>query len=90
MIKANCKFVTILCKTTPKKSDKFKIVIATDRDSRVMEAELLEGEIVSVGEEVKHLKKGDKVLFDAHKTIEYPIGKNVYRFVNYETIYCSL
>lgn len=52
----------------------------------VADEQLLQGKILSVGQEVVYLKKGDTVLFDKHKALTYPIKGINYWFVREETI----
>ena len=75
-MKANWKFVQI-------KQQKQGGVIADG-------SQILEGEVISVGTEVKDIKKGDRVVFDSYKSIKHGIKGQEYWFTNHETIFCIL
>lgn len=51
------------------------------------EANIVWGKVISVGSEVKELKKGDMVLFDKFKGITQNINNKNYWFIPYKTIF---
>lgn len=73
MLKANRQFVEV---EVPEIKTGF---VASDGN-------VIEGVVVSVGDEVKYIKKKDRVLFDTNKALQHSVkGKNHY-FVKDETI----
>ena len=56
--------------------------VATDSDDNIRE-----GEVVSIGNEVKDLLIGDKVIFDTNKSIKHFSKGQMYYYCNYETIF---
>ncbi len=75
-MQANHKFVQILVSEAKKTG------------FQAVGSNLLEGKVISVGDKVEQIKKGDTVTFDTNKSLVHAIdGKNYY-FTNYETILC--
>lgn len=74
MLRANGDFVQVEVKASPTKG------------FAVSGGQLIEGLVMSVGDNVEHLKKGYTVLFDRHKTMVHSIDGVDNFFVKEETI----
>lgn len=63
-----------------------QIAETKNKGIRIGDEHILEGEVVSVGEQVFDISKGDKVIFYKEGSFTYPINAKSYWFVNYKNI----
>jgi len=62
----------------------------TNVSFHVSDSQIMTGNVISVGDEVKEVANGDQVIFDKYKAIEHSIEGKKYYFLNYKTLICKL